>query len=286
MTSFDVFHKVVFDWMIPTYFFLGGLSAGLFLLAVAFNYWKKEYKTLVKPAAILSPLILAAGMGLLILDLGHPFRFWRLMITFQPSSAASWGVWLLSGFFALNALYALLVVKGEDAKAKIIGYAGLPLAFFAATYTGMLLAQMQGRALWHTALLPWLFLVGGIISGLALIILAGIFMEKAKELGDSFLYIGKILGGFIILELVMIFTEVITLLNGPTDAVLSANAFLTGNYSFLFFGVEILLGAIVPLFIFFNKERSRNLSLQSMAAVLVLIGIFVMRYVVVMAGQV
>lgn len=286
MTSYDVFHRIAFNWMIPAYFFLGGLSAGLFLIAVVFNYWRKEYKILTTSAAILSPLFLAAGMGLLTLDLGHPFRFWQIMITFQPSSAASWGTWILSIFFVLNVSFVYLLIKGEEIKAKKFGYAGIPFAFLGATYSGILLAQMQGRTLWHTALLPWLFLLGAVISALAVVILVSIAIGKATELGDKFFSLGKLLSWLILLELGMIFSEVLILLNGGTDAVFSASVFLAGSYSFEFWVLEILLGAIVPLLILFNSKKARRLSLQSIAAVLALIGIYAMRFVVVMAGQV
>lgn len=286
MTSYDVFHEVALNWMIPTYFFLGGLSAGLFILSVVFNYWKTEYKVLAKPAAILSPLFLAAGMNLLILDLGKPLRFWKLMVTFQPSSAASWGTWLLSIFFALNVLYAFLLVTGKDEKAKRFGYIGLLFAFVAATYTGFLLAQMQGKALWHSPLIPWLFLVGSLISGLALVILAGIVLGKTKELGHGAITLSKTLGWLVVLELALIFTEVLVLLNGGQDAVLGVKAFLTGDYSFLFWAVEIGIGSIIPLAILLSSNRAAKLSLQSIAAILVLVGVFAMRYIVVMAGQI
>ncbi|MBU1888233.1 MAG: polysulfide reductase NrfD [Candidatus Omnitrophica bacterium] len=286
MTSYDVFHGIALNWMIPTYFFLGGLSAGLFILSVVFNYWKKEFKVLAKPAAILSPLFLAAGMNLLILDLGKPLRFWKLMVTFQPSSAASWGTWLLSIFFFLNVVHAFFLVTDKDEKAKGFGYAGLLFAFVAATYTGFLLAQMQGKGLWHSPLIPWLFLVGSMISGLALVILAGIVLGKAKELGYGAITLAKTLGWLVVLELALIFTEVLVLLNGSSDAVVGVRAFLTGRYSFLFWAVEIGLGSIIPLTILLSSNRAAKLSLQSIAAILVLVGVFAMRYIVVMAGQI
>ncbi|MFH1783409.1 MAG: NrfD/PsrC family molybdoenzyme membrane anchor subunit [bacterium] len=286
MTSYDVFHQVAFNWIIPAYFFLGGLSAGLFLIAVIFRYWRKDYEVLSTPAAVLSPLFLALGMGLLNLDLSQPFRFWRLMVTFQPSSIVSWGVWGLSIFFVLNLFYAYFSVKGEKEKAKKFGYLGIPFAVFAAAYSGLLLAQMQGRALWHTALLPWLFLLGAVISGLALVILVGIGTGKAAELGDKFFSLGKFLAWLVMLELGMIFTEILVLLNGGSDALVSVSALLSGPYSFEFWVLEILLGAIIPLLILFNPNKAKKLSLQSIAAVLVLVGIYTMRFVVVMAGQV
>ncbi|MBU4148830.1 MAG: polysulfide reductase NrfD, partial [Candidatus Omnitrophica bacterium] len=65
-----------------------------------------------------------------------------------------------------------------------------------------------------------------------------------------------------------------------------ARAFLTGSYSFLFWAVEIGLGSIIPLAILLNSNRAAKLSLQSIAAILVLVGVFVMRYIIVMAGQI
>lgn len=283
MTSYDIFHRIALNWMIPAYFFLGGLSAGLFFVAVIINNWKREYKALALPVAILSPLCLAAGMGLLTLDLGHPLGFWKLLVTFQPSSAASWGVWGLSVFGAVSAAYAFFLFKGKEDISKVLGYIGLPFAIFTATYTGVLLAQMQGMVLWHTALLPWIFLVGAGISGLAFTILIAIATGKTEELGDKFFSLGKTLTLLIIIELGMIFTEVLILFNGGTNAAQSAKVFLMGEYSFLFWGIEIFLGAAIPFLIFFKSKKP---SLQSVAATLVLIGVYAMRFIVVMAGQV
>ena len=89
---------LAYDWMIVTYFFLGGLSAGAFLFSVAANYWKPELRPLGKTVAVLAPIALAIGMFVLFIDLGKPFRVWRLITGFNPSSALSWGVWFLNIF--------------------------------------------------------------------------------------------------------------------------------------------------------------------------------------------
>ena len=109
---------LAYDWTIVTYFFFGGMSAGTYIFSVAANYWKKEFKPLAKTAAILALIALAIGMFFLLVDLGKPFRMWRLFVSFNPRSAISWGTWFLSIFFLLSLVYTRLLTRGEDELAK------------------------------------------------------------------------------------------------------------------------------------------------------------------------
>ena len=102
MLEFKIVEHMSFDWMVVAYFFLGGISAGSFIFSVIANFWKKEFQPLAKTAAIIAPITLALGMLVLLVDLGQPFRFWRLMVTLVPTSALSWGVWFLNIFFVFS----------------------------------------------------------------------------------------------------------------------------------------------------------------------------------------
>ncbi len=280
MIEYKIFTHTSYDWMIVSYFFLGGLSAGAFFFSVFANFWNKEFQPLAKIAAILSPIALAIGMLFLIIDLGQPFRSWRLFLHFNPTSAISYGVWFLNIFFILSLIYAWLTSIGKNEKAKIFGYAGLPFGLLVSTYTGVLLAQAPGRALWHSALLPVLFLAGGVISGIALVMLVSSGVAENQVL----IKLGRFIAGLLILELGLILTEVIILSNGGTEAVSAIKEILTGQYSFLFWVVEILLGAIIPIFILFKARASSRT--QAVAAMLILVGIFAMRFIIVVGGQI
>ncbi|MHC4687485.1 MAG: NrfD/PsrC family molybdoenzyme membrane anchor subunit, partial [Planctomycetota bacterium] len=262
---------LAYDWMIVTYFFLGGLSAGAYLFSVAANYWKQEFKSLAKRSAILSLISLAIGLFILLHDLGQPFRAWRLFVSFNARSMLSWGVWVLNIFALMNFIYTVLLFQAKETAAKKFAYAGLPFAILTATYTAMLLAQAPGRELWHTALLPVLFLNGAIISGIALVMLFSISKEN-KELLSK---LGKFVAWLIILELGMIFSEIIILLNGGTESVAAAKFLFSGKMSGLFLGLEIILGAIVPVVILLRART--NVFSQAVASLLILIGIFTMR---------
>ena len=270
---------LAYDWMIATYFFLGGLSAGAFLFSVFANYWKLEFKHLARKSAILSLIALGVGMFFLFIHLGQPLRAWRVFVSFNPHSPLSWGVWFLNIFGFINLIYISLLFKGKDDAAKKLAYLGIPFAILSATYTAMLLAQAPGRILWHTALMPVLFLNGAIISGTALVMLFSATSQNAQLLSK----LGKFVAWLVILELGMITAELIVLLNGGTESVAAARFLLSGKFGLLFLGVEVFLGAVVPVAILLRNRSS--VLMQAVASFLILIGILTMRFVIVIGGQ-
>lgn len=280
MLEYNIVEHMSYDWMIAAYFFLGGLSAGSYIFSVVANYWKKEFKPLAKTASIFASLILALGMLLLLIDLGQPLRFWRLFLTFVPTSALSWGIWFLNIFLILSVLYAWNLIKERNEAAKKFAYCGLPFSVLVATYTAMLLGQAPGRVLWHSALMPPLFLLGGLISGTAL----GMLISFVKGEGILTVKLGRFLTWLLLLEVGLIFVELINLANGGTEAVAMAKHLVTGQFGFLFWGVEIVLGVAIPIIIFLKSKTSS--SAHALASLLILIGMFTMRYIVVIGGQV
>ena len=276
--------ELAFNWMTVVYFFLGGLSAGCYLFSVAANYWIKEFKPLARIGALVAPISLAIGMLFLLIELGQPLRMWRLYCNFNAQSPISWGSWVLIIFFALSVIYAWFLIKGEEEKGKIVAYIGLPFALAVGTYTAVILAFAPGKELWHTALLPFLFLNGGLISGLALIMLVSIGRQERALLSK----LGKFVAYLVLLELGMIFVEILVLLAGSTEAVTSAKLLLVGDYRFLFWAVEIGLGALIPVFVlllFQNTKITASAYVNGTAYVLLLVGIFIMRYILVIGGQ-
>ncbi len=274
--------EVAFGWMTVVYFFFGGLSVGCYFLSVAGNYWMKEFKPLAKTGAILAPISLAIGMLFLWIDLGQPLRMWRLFSTLNPQSPLSWGSWFLIIFLVLSVVYALFLIKGKDEKAKWYAYIGLPFALAVGIYTAIVLALAPGKELWHTALLPWLFLNGGLISGIALVMLVSIGKQERAILPK----LGKFVACLVLLQLGMIFTEIIVLLAGSTEAVMSAKLLLVGEYWFLFWAVVIFLGTLIPVFILFQTKIATIAYANAIASGLLLIGIYTMRHILVLGGQI
>jgi formate-dependent nitrite reductase membrane component NrfD len=277
MPEYSNMPELAYDWMIAAYFFLGGLSAGSFLFSVATTYWKKELRPLGKPAAILAPVILAIGMLILLFDLGQPTRAYLLFTSLNPTSALSWAAWFLNVFVILSLLYAWGLIKGTPEKVKKFAYMGVPFAIMVASYTGMLLAQAPGRPLWHSAMIPVVFLNGALASGIALGLLA-----SGGRLGAAQAGVGKLLGYLVLLELGLLVVELFVLFNSGGHGAAAAAGMLTGSYAFAFLGIVVVLGIIIPAALLLQSKAP---AVQMLASVLVLVGIFAMRYVVVVGGQ-
>ena len=109
-----------FNWglLIVVYLFLGGLSAGLFFAAGLANYLtvddKPVYARIARMGALLAPWPVAVGSGLLILDLGNWYRFYKLFTHFRWESPMSIGSYLLSVFTAITFAYLFSWLTAEE----------------------------------------------------------------------------------------------------------------------------------------------------------------------------
>lgn len=194
----------VWQWQIPVYLFLGGLVAGLMIIAgvrlIAIR--PKQREALV--CCTIGPLIglagLSLGMLVLFLDLAHKFHVWRLYTTFQIASPMSWGSWILLLVYpalAANALahlpeaipalarrFPVLVAWSDFILARTrlvvgIGIANVLVGIALGIYTGILLGALGARPLWNSALLGPLFLFSGLSAAAAL--LHGILVLTAPD---------------------------------------------------------------------------------------------------------
>jgi formate-dependent nitrite reductase membrane component NrfD len=101
-------------WMIVVYLFVGGLGAGCLALSGAAHLAGRDrYRGIARAGALLAPLLVGAGSGLLVFDLGRPLRFWRLFVTVNPVSPMSVGSWLLILFSIVATVYAVFHLPPE-----------------------------------------------------------------------------------------------------------------------------------------------------------------------------
>ena len=277
---YNVFHQNPFNWMIVLSFFLSGIGGGVFLVTASLQFVGGEKtKDLRKTCSLFIPAFIAIAMFVLLIDLGRPFRFYQMMINFNPSSAASWGGLLMNLLLFASLGYAFFLRKEDDAKSNLFAMIGMPLALGVTLYSGFILLQMPGRALWHSPLIPVLFSVSAIISGLALVILVAI--KNKNEEGVKVL--SPFLVAFIAIDILLVLVESIMLFNGNQEAIEAGRLLFAGAYAPLFLVLYLILGLIVPLVVF-NIKKLPQIGLL-VASILILVGVFAMRYAVVMVGQ-
>jgi formate-dependent nitrite reductase membrane component NrfD len=266
------------EMMIVWYFFLGGIAGGAyFTAAIADAFGGPRDRAVARVGYLLSlPLVAACGL-LLIADLGVPTRFLNMMGTFKfwdPMSIGAWAVGVFGLFSFVSSALSLSASESHAAVRRKIGLVGIFFGFFLASYTGVLLSS-SALPFWQDArLMGALFLASGASTGIAAITL--IMFLTGQAAGDGWGKLKRADRYSMMIELVLLIALVVLL--GA-----AARPLTSGHVAPLFWGGLVGVGLIVPLVLDLVGHRAR--ALGAVAAVLVLIGGFVLRYVVLMSVQ-
>lgn len=287
---YNVEHEAPLGVLIANYFYLTGLSAGSFILStLAYGFGIEKYKPIGKVGVVLATVLLILAPVNLLVDLEQPFRFWHLFFYLRITSPITWGSFLLT-LYPLNCMiYGYLMFKGDVKRTKFFGLIGIPLALLVHGYTGFILALGKARVLWNTAIIPPIFLISAMVSGIAMMILVvaikGYFFSTERKVDTALcLDLAKMLAWAIVADLAFVTTDVLVLLTSHTEAYFAAMMLLKGSMSHLFIGVELILGSIIPLFLLLFPFTKSKLGFVIVSSILVMIGIFAMRYVMVVGG--
>lgn len=287
---YNIFHQEAFGFNIAMYFYLTGLSAGSFILStLAYGFGMNQYKPIGRVGVVLATLLLIIAPIFLLIHIGMPQRAWHLFVYLNMSSPITWGSFLLVLYPINCIIYGYFMFREKMKQTRIFAFIGIPLAIAVHGYTGFILAFGKARALWNTALMPILFLASAVVSGIALMILVVVvkdrFFTKAKRIDRSLiLNLAKLLAWMIVFDLFLVGSDLLVLSISHSDAQAAAHLVLGGEFSVLFLVIENLLGKIIP-FILLAVPRFRTLTTVVIASSLVVVGIFFMRYVVVLAGE-
>ena len=293
----------IWHWPISLYLFLGGLAAGILFFAALFYVLGKEkqYPTAVKVASIIPPIALSVGLLALVYDLTHKLYTWQLYTTFRIESPMSWGAWVLLIVTPISFLWTFSyyrdVYPNLERKLKIfekfkflnavekfvidnriyLAYALIPLTLVLGVYTGILLSAFNARPLWNNAILGPLFLVSGLSTGAAAIILL------SKSVKERHMF-GKIDLALIIIELALIVHMIMGFYAGSQVQLEAVQLLVGGEFTLMFFGFVVILGLIVPAILELIELIGYKVPVV-VPAVLVILGGLIFRFVMVEAGQ-
>jgi predicted membrane protein/CBS domain-containing protein len=307
---------------IAVYPYLTGLVAGAFVLSSLYHvFGRKELKPVAKFSLVFSfALLIMAPQPLLLFHLTQPQRAFNVFFTPHFYSAiAAFGV-VFSAYMAivaaeiwfayrpyiieqaqarkglLGALYKVMTLGSYDLSEKalhtdekmikILAAVGIPSAALLHGYVGFIFGSVKAVALWKTPLMPIIFLMSAIISGVALCIFTYIIGMKIfrREISvETVRSMSKVLAWVIVIAFVLEAVDVV--FHGYTAdkswGILSTVLF--ERIAFDLFVAQWSLGMILPLILLMIPKVG---SLRAfIASALVLNGVFVMRWNVVIGGQ-
>ena len=283
------------EWYIIWYFFLGGLAGGAYVVGTLLRLvGDRRDEPAARLAFVVSFVTMLCCPILLTLDLGRPLRFWHMFVDsralalnfkyWSPMSMGAWALFFFGAFTTVSVLEVLalegwlrqpffqgLARRLEGGLGHLVMLVGSLFGIFLAGYTGVLLS-VSNQPVWSdTWALGGLFLASGLSVAVASIELLAWRRPEAEGSGRKLWRADRY---FLVLELVLLVLFFVSL--GATG-----ERFLRPQWLGLW--AVVLAGTVVPLAIRLAAPARRRVAL---AAILVLLGGFALRVVVILAVQV
>jgi formate-dependent nitrite reductase membrane component NrfD len=177
---------------------------------------------------------------------------------------------------------------------------GIPISIGVGIYTGVLLGALTARPFWNNPMLPMLFLISAMMTGSASICFVGCFIKgfrgmSREQINTNKFMIHSIDFTLMVFSIIAIFLYILGLYVSPRSSAEAVHLIMGGEFTLLFWVFVVGVGIVFPLIVVVNEllpyfnERSRDtehkLWLTGLVTVSVLVGGFMLRYVVIYAGQ-
>lgn len=184
-------------------------------------------------------------------------------------------------------------VKADERIVKVLALVGIPSAFLLHGYVGFIFGAVKANPWWSSPLMPVVFLMSAIVSGIALLIVLYVAVMKVRGLPldrDCLNTMGLMLLGFLALDLALEGLELLQRIYEKDESWEIIQRLITHKIPFSYFGLQMGLGGLAPLLVLAvlgalgSRVRART-ALTFLTASLVLAGVFAMRWNVVIGGQ-
>ena len=280
-------------WYIVVYFFLGGIAGGAtFLSGLLDLLGDRVDRRMTRVGYLIALVAIAVGGLLLIVDLTRPERFWHMIWKsdtggpmFKYYSPLSLGVWIILAFVLFVGLAAAASLAdigkfprwfsrfGEGVLGKIVALGCIVTGSALAGYTGLVLTATN-RPVWgDSAWITLLFLLSGVSAGGAAMILLG----WRQGHPGTVRWIERMEGYSSALELIVLAIIAATIWS-------IVRVVWSGAWgAILLFGV-VVLGILAPIYLY-ARPRTFGTATIPLAALLVLVGSFLLRTVVMLSSE-
>ena len=237
-------------WGVAVYLFLIGVGAGAYVTGVFADFLGEGWTTLSQVGVALGfPCGVVAGLFKLK-QLGRPEAAWRAGMK-PGTSWISRGSLILVAFLAVSFFHLVLwvwpaggVLADAAGARHVIGLIGGVLALALMFYTGVLLAAVRPIAFWSTAMLPVLFFVSALLTGMMAVALLSLLGGGA--FAGPVAKLQQIIALLLVLKAVVLIFYLQSTHRVPESRA-SAKLVLTGTVAPLFWIGVAVIGVGIPL---------------------------------------
>jgi molybdopterin-containing oxidoreductase family membrane subunit len=286
--------EVPWGLLISTYAFFAITSTGLCLLAaISHVFGGNKIAPLANRMVWLSLVTLISGFAVIGMEIENP---WRMAIWNVISPNPTSNIWWMGTLYGLAVAFVVvelwLIFTKQYKAALAVGIFGALAEVGANSCLGGVFATLPSHPFWYGGQLPVFFLACAFTSGAAAAVLfthyAYVIRRKKMEehVFKGVQAAAKVMLLMLILVAVATWWKMVSFYVGGTDAGrAAADALLTGPLSTNFRVFEIGIGLVAPILLL-AVTRLRSLGAMSAAALMTLVGMFVARMDMVIAGQI
>lgn len=285
-----VIMEYLWDYRIAIDLFLGGIGVGIYLLAAyaSIAFKEKSYQV-TKIGFFVAPFCVGVGVLALMTELGKPLRMVTTFVNVNPTSVTSWGgflqaLFIILGFITIYFVFRYQTDVYEKASFKAIVYIGSFLALAVGIYHGLLLTSL-GRSGWENGLIPVMFLVSSLLAGGSLLF---VIESVVKKEGAGLLSYPKLLLSLMSVQMLLMILWRISIVPAGSESILAYNN-LVNHFGIYWWIFVIILGLVIPFFIaiyFIFKRKGLNVGLSFLISIVILIGSYAFKHIIIYAGQI
>lgn len=301
--------QTTWSWLPAIYLFLGGLSAGAFLTVSLLRLAKPgKFQKTVTGGTWIAFVALACGLLALVSEVEKPFQAMVLFKSFVNFS--SWmavGAWLLLVSVVVFGLSAIMstdkiatwlgsackpLASGRGTVNRVLAVIGIPCSLAVAVYTGILLGAAPAIPLWNTWLLPALFTVSALDTGVAAVAILSTIVDRDEQAAKMRALLEKCVIVLVVAEAAVLAGYLLSMQGAGADEAVSVELLLSGPLSLSFWALVVAAGLCVPLVAAIaqvvldrkTKDRATVSVMPIVGGACALVGGFTLRFVVLAAG--
>jgi len=263
------------------------LCAGVYLIGL------KRYHAIARTATFICLIGYTMALFSLLMDIGRPDRFWHALVYWNKHSLL-WEVTMCVTLYLTVLLFESMPIfanlewlqkkfpkltakmKGVHHYAPYLAVVGLGLSMLHQSSLGAVYGVLKARPLWYRPDISVLFIISAVAAGMALTVFVSMISARLSnriKVDDSILervayFIGWILVGYLYFRFWDALSMTYTYEPGRTEGL---SLLTSGPLSFNFWVGEILLGIVTPMILLLNN-RTRNLPVWRMVALLLVVG--------------
>jgi protein NrfD len=252
---------------VAAYEYLVWLEVGSLMVFTTLVYifkWNKSLPRMAPTLYLTAIAILSMALILIGLDLGHPFRFWHVLVYPQWGSLMTWMIWLHQIYLVVLLGKLAIELRPSSKLGKKIStwlsYASLPLGIGLVVVAGSVFGVVMGRPTWQSSALPIMFLISSLVAGTGFLVFQYIsfFQEKGtQEYLETSQRLGKLLLGLLITGLIAsALGGLVILYPGVPAQATALELTLFGPFWWVYWVLHIGVGVIVPIILLLTQTQT------------------------------